>query len=98
MYRSFQPVDCANYIIPVTIEGVVHNVFVIKRPGVDEFMRRVGEHYEVVVYTASLSKYADPLLDELDIHRVIKKRLFRENCVFHEGNATNTPMILLTHL
>ena len=85
VHSSFQPVDCANYIIPVTIEGVVHNVFVIKRPGVDEFMRRVGEHYEVVVYTASLSKYADPLLDELDIHRVIKKRLFRENCVFHEG-------------
>jgi carboxy-terminal domain RNA polymerase II polypeptide A small phosphatase len=49
-------------------------------------MRRVGEHYEVVVYTASLSKYADPLLDELDVHKVVKKRLFRENCVFHEGH------------
>ena len=42
-----QPVDCANYVIPVTIDNVVHNVYVIKRPGVDEFMRRVGEVYEV---------------------------------------------------
>jgi RNA polymerase II subunit A small phosphatase-like protein len=67
---------------------MVHNVFVIKRPGVDEFMRRyethislaarcvsnlfrVAEHYEVLIYTASLAKYADPLLDKLDIHKVI---------------------------
>lgn len=28
----------------------------IKRPGVDEFMKRVGELYEVVVFTASVSK------------------------------------------
>ena len=41
----------------------------------------------MVVYTASLSKYADPLLDELDIHKVISKRLFRENCVLHKGES-----------
>ena len=45
-----QPVDCANYVIPVTIDNVVHNVYVIKRPGVDEFMRRVGEVYEVIPF------------------------------------------------
>jgi len=41
--------------------------------------------YKVVIYTASLSKYADPLLDQLDVHKVIDKRLFREHCVFHDG-------------
>ena len=43
-----QPVSQAHYTIPVTIEGIVHNVFVIKRPGVDEFLRLMGEHYEVI--------------------------------------------------
>lgn len=38
------------------IEGNYHNVYVIKRPGVDQFMKRVGELYEVVVFTASVSK------------------------------------------
>ena len=38
------------------IEGQFHNVYVIKRPGVDAFMKRVGELYEVVVFTASVSK------------------------------------------
>jgi carboxy-terminal domain RNA polymerase II polypeptide A small phosphatase len=35
-------------------------VYVLKRPGVDEFLRKMGEIYEVVVYTASLSKVGAP--------------------------------------
>ncbi len=33
VHSSFQPVEQAHYVIPVNIEGIVHNVFVIKRPG-----------------------------------------------------------------
>lgn len=68
-------------------------------------MKRVGELYEVVVFTASVSKvrtvammisnrtvltfanqYGDPLLDQLDIHKVVHHRLFRESCYNHQGN------------
>lgn len=42
-------------------------MYVIKRPGVDEFMKRVGELYEVVVFTASVSKvsaaFPEPLTE-----------------------------------
>ncbi|ROW14708.1 hypothetical protein VPNG_03817 [Cytospora leucostoma] len=76
----------ADFTIPVEIEGNYHNVYVIKRPGVDQFMKRVGELYEVVVFTASVSKYGDPLLDQLDIHGVVHHRLFRESCHNHGGN------------
>lgn len=86
VHSSFQAVPNPDYIIPVNIDNTIHNVYVLKRPGVDEFMRRMGEHYEVVIFTASLSKYADPLLDELDVGKVISKRLFRESCVLHEGH------------
>src|SRR5436190_2175830 len=48
--------DKADFTIPVEIEGQYHNIYVIKRPGVDQFMKRVGELYEVVVFTASVSK------------------------------------------
>ncbi|OQR86927.1 NLI interacting factor-like phosphatase [Achlya hypogyna] len=86
VHSSFKPIHNPDYIIPVEIEGHVHQVYVLKRPGVDEFMRALAEHYEIVVYTASLSKYADPLLDQLDIHKVIRFRLFREHCVHYEGS------------
>jgi carboxy-terminal domain RNA polymerase II polypeptide A small phosphatase len=65
---------------------VVHFVYVAKRPGVDEFLVEMAKHYEIVVYTASLNKYADPLLDLLDPNRVIRTRLFRESCVYYAGN------------
>ncbi|CAD6887522.1 unnamed protein product [Tilletia controversa] len=86
VHSSFKMIQNADFIVPVEIEGNFHNVYVIKRPGVDEFMRRMGELYEVVVFTASLSKYADPVLDMLDIHRVVRHRLFRESCFNHKGN------------
>eukprot|EP00579_Thalassiosira_antarctica_P004603 CAMPEP_0201893942 /NCGR_PEP_ID=MMETSP0902-20130614/39735_1 /ASSEMBLY_ACC=CAM_ASM_000551 /TAXON_ID=420261 /ORGANISM="Thalassiosira antarctica, Strain CCMP982" /LENGTH=427 /DNA_ID=CAMNT_0048425889 /DNA_START=105 /DNA_END=1385 /DNA_ORIENTATION=- len=86
VHSSFRAVPGADFVIPVQIEDVVHFVYVAKRPGVDEFLLEMAKHYEIVVYTASLNKYADVLLDLLDPHRVIRTRLFRESCVFYEGN------------
>ncbi|KAI9648615.1 hypothetical protein NHQ30_003253 [Ciborinia camelliae] len=86
VHSSFKVLHQADFTIPVEIEGQFHNVYVIKRPGVDQFMKRVGELYEVVVFTASVSKYGDPLLDQLDIHHVVHHRLFRESCYNHQGN------------
>ena len=51
-----QMIPNADYIVPVEIESQTHNVYVIKRPGVDNFLQKMGEIYEVVVFTASLSK------------------------------------------
>jgi len=42
--------------VPVEIEYHWHNVYVIKRPGVDNFLKKMGEIFEIVVFTASLSK------------------------------------------
>ena len=100
----------ADFTIPVEIENQLHNVYVIKRPGVDQFMKRIGELYEIVVFTASVSKvnrcdafpyamltlnqYGDPLLDQLDIHKVVHHRLFRESCYHHQGNYVKVRILL----
>ncbi|KAI0397360.1 NIF-domain-containing protein [Xylariaceae sp. FL0594] len=73
VHSSFKILHQADFTIPVEIEGNYHNVYVIKRPG-------------SVVFTASVSKYGDPLLDQLDIHKVVHHRLFRESCYNHQGN------------
>ncbi|KAH7910579.1 HAD-like domain-containing protein [Hygrophoropsis aurantiaca] len=86
VHSSFKSIQHADYVVPVEIEYHWHNVYVIKRPGVDQFLKKMGEIYEVVVFTASLSKYADPVLDKLDIHQVVSHRLFRESCYNHKGN------------
>lgn len=55
VHSSFREVENPDYVVPVVLEGQEHNVYVVKRPGVDEFMRVMGQYYEIVVFTASLS-------------------------------------------
>lgn len=86
VHSSFKPVHNADFIVPVEIDGTIHQVYVLKRPHVDEFLQRVGELFECVLFTASLSKYADPVADLLDKWGTFRARLFRESCVFHRGN------------
>ncbi|KAI0645569.1 NIF-domain-containing protein [Trametes meyenii] len=86
VHSSLRPVNSPDYIVPVEIESYWHNFYVLKRPGVDEFLKRMGEIYEVVVFTASLAKYADPVLDRLDPTKSVAHRLFRESCFNHRGN------------
>lgn len=86
VHSSFKPISNADFIVPVEIDGTVHQVYVLKRPHVDEFLQKMGELFECVLFTASLAKYADPVADLLDQWGVFRARLFRESCVFHRGN------------
>ena len=87
VHSSFRPVPNADFVIPVEIDGRCVDVYVLKRPHVDEFLAQVGPRFEVVVFTASLAKYADPLLDLLDARvGAFRWRLFRDACVAFEGN------------
>lgn len=86
VHSSFKPINNADFIVPVEIDNVIHQVYVLKRPYVDEFLCKVGELFECVLFTASLAKYADPVADLLDKWDVFHCRLFRESCVFHRGN------------
>ena len=67
------------------IEGKMCNVFVLVRPGTKEFLESLAPFYEMIIYTASLSKYADPLMDMLNPKGLCTGRLFREHCTFYNG-------------
>ncbi|MES1911721.1 MAG: hypothetical protein MHM6MM_004112 [Cercozoa sp. M6MM] len=49
VHSSFKPVREPDFIVKVHIEGTVHNVYVQKRPGAEEFLRACAEHWEVCV-------------------------------------------------
>ncbi|KAI6047227.1 NIF-domain-containing protein [Pisolithus marmoratus] len=68
-----------------TVEVVVggrHALYhVYKRPFVDYFLRKVSGWYTLVVFTASMQEYADPVIDWLDAGRgILARRFFRESC------------------
>jgi len=86
VHSSFTPVNCS-FCVPIVLDGVQHDVYVLKRPFVDEFLAECAKTFELVVFTASLSEYANPVIDKLDTAGLIKHRLFRDSCVLHEGQA-----------
>lgn len=52
------------------------------RPHVRQFLEAMASIYEVLVFTASNSCYADVVLDHLDpTGSLIQYRLYRENCI-----------------
>ena len=78
-----------NYDITFTVEfnGASCQVYVKKRPHLDEFLEAVSRMFEVTVFTASQRVYAERLLDILDPRRrLIHHRLYRESCLYVQGN------------
>ena len=47
-----------------------------------EFLKKMHKIYELVIFTASLSKYAEPLMGHLDPTKMCSYLLFREHCTF----------------
>lgn len=70
----------ADIKIPIAIDGMKGTVYVRKRPGVDQFLEVMAQHFEVVIFTASMSVYADAVLDTLDPNGFCTARLYREHC------------------
>jgi len=86
VHSSFKPIPNPDFVVPIEIEDQVHKIYVAKRPHVETFLMAVGEKYEVVVFTAGVSKYAHAVLDLLDPQNICTGRLCREHCTVYRGN------------
>ena len=86
VHSAFSPFSRKSDIeLNIYIEGENRMLYVLKRPYVDRFLLELSSLYEIVIFTASISPYANPLLDELDKNKCIKYRLFREHCTYENG-------------
>ena len=60
--------------------------YVHKRPHCDDFLRKVCKWYNLVVFTASVQEYADPVIDWLEQERkYFSGRFYRQHCTFRNG-------------
>ena len=85
VHSSFTPFKKNDIVLNVDFEGVMYNIYVLVRPDAELFIKEVAKTFEVVIFTASISKYASPLLDILDKEKNIKYRLYRDQCTFING-------------
>ncbi|PON92245.1 Dullard phosphatase domain [Trema orientale] len=59
-------------------------VTVFERPGLQEFLKQIGEFAVVILFTAGLEGYARPLVDRIDVDNRISLRLYRPSTVSTE--------------
>lgn len=66
-------------------ETLIHNVeyqndsFFLVRPGCVQFIQEMAKHYEIVIFTAALQEYADQVIDQIDVDKNIRYRLYRQH-------------------
>ncbi|ORX84006.1 hypothetical protein K493DRAFT_239477 [Basidiobolus meristosporus CBS 931.73] len=84
----------ADHMIEVRIDNHACLYYVFKRPHVEYFLSKVCEWYKVVVFTASVAEYADPVIDWLEAtvmarynikKKIFSERYFRESCIHKNG-------------
>ena len=92
VHSCFKPMENINNNLPrpdiylkIKFHSKFHDVFVHKRPFVDEFLEKMSKYYNLIIFTASVQEYADPLLDQLDKNRYIKLRYYRNSCLLDKN-------------
>ena len=57
-----------------------------RRPHLKYFLYDVSKSWNIMVFTASVQKYADTILDLIDPTNIIQKRLYRDQCTKIDQN------------
>ncbi|XP_077251762.1 uncharacterized protein LOC143890985 [Tasmannia lanceolata] len=95
VHSTLEQVEDADFTFPVNFNFKVHTVYVRCRPHLKDFMERVAGLFEIIVFTASQSIYAEQLLNVLDPKRkIFRHRVYRESCLFVDGNYLKDLSIL----
>lgn len=64
--------------IIVKIGNTIEKYYIKLRPYVREFLAKMGELFELVIFTAAMKEYADKVIDFLDPEGLIKRRFYRD--------------------
>jgi len=75
-----------DFSVRVYFGGIPATFYVRKRPHVEQFLETVSQWFEVIVFTASLSPYANAVIDKIDPKRRISRRLYRQSCTNKSGS------------
>ncbi|CCE64190.1 hypothetical protein TPHA_0G03500 [Tetrapisispora phaffii CBS 4417] len=69
------------------ISGISTLYYVHKRPYCDLFLSNVSKWYDLIIFTASMKEYADPVIDWLESSFVgnFSKRYYRNHCILRDG-------------
>lgn len=81
LHSSSSPTEDYEHLLNVSIEGYNHVFYVSLRPGVQAFLQLMSQHFEIVLFTASLRQYASEIRKLIDpTDSLIDSLLCRAEC------------------
>ncbi|XP_022244794.1 CTD nuclear envelope phosphatase 1A-like isoform X2 [Limulus polyphemus] len=85
--RKIMVLDLDETLIHSQHDGVIRNMV---KPGTPpDFVLKVSQWYELVVFTASMEIYGAAVADKLDNNRgILRKRYYRQHCTVEYGSYT----------
>lgn len=76
-----------DFVIEMNANNRSTKIGVYIRPYCLEFLRRMSQKYEVVIFTAARQDYADKILDQIDPSRTLfAGRMYRQHCTQVDGS------------
>ena len=79
------PLPIVDYTFQLTLDQGSFRIYVAYRPGLFDFLEVMCGLFEVVIFTASIQKYAEQVLKAIDPNAKLKYRFYRESCVEIKG-------------
>lgn len=87
--------DGADFTYQMVCNNACSSVSVRKRPFLEEFLEKVAEMFEIIIFTASKSVYSEKLLDILDPDKkFFARRVYRESCSWKDQRCVKDLTVL----
>ena len=85
VHTSFDYIENPNLIITIDLEDENNqinkcNLYINIRPGAKEFIEELSYYYEIIIFTASSEKYANTIMNIIDIKNKVSHKMFRDDC------------------
>ena len=62
--------------------------YFLLRPGAKSFLEEVSKYYEIIIFTSSPKKYADKILDKIDVNgNIFSHRLYKNHVLYENGKT-----------
>mmetsp|Transcript_86924 Transcript_86924/g.127137 ORF Transcript_86924/g.127137 Transcript_86924/m.127137 type:complete len:433 (+) Transcript_86924:456-1754(+) len=95
VHASLEHMDDSHLNFKVNFHSQDYQVWVKIRPHCQEFLERLADKFELIVFTSAQRIYADIVLNFLDPERrLIKHRVFRDSCVLARDNNVKDLTVL----
>lgn len=80
IYSSTKELEKFDHAITINYGGKLQKIWILERPGLQQFLDHISTKYEIILFTAGVQQYGIKAMRAIDVKRRIKYFLDRRFC------------------